>query len=165
MEPLEENSILRFRSGVHYNYVAIRRDGRWRTSSSGWPRTDIDVPINELGWNAINKIEHWTDLVARGNSFSIAADWVPAPVMVTEELAVVRFLLDEPAEWHAGIHVGRRSWYTTVDAQASDNSGPGLRIYEYPRLRGLGDIVEHSTQIDLVTRWDVLPGVGLPTYR
>jgi hypothetical protein len=83
-------TIIHFRSGVHYDYVAVSLgDNRWRTTARV-ERTADSAPINEFSWNPVNKIESWTDLIARSNTFSVATQWAAAPAVLDAELAVVR---------------------------------------------------------------------------
>jgi hypothetical protein len=164
VEPLEDASVVRFRSGTRYTYVAVRRGGVCHTSSRGSPREDES--IHEFAWNPINKVETWPDLVARGNTFALAVDWAPAPALLKRDLAVVRFMLDDDAEWNAAVHAGSGSWYSTVDDGAySGGDGGGLRIYDHPEIRRWGDIVEYSSRIDVANQWEPLTGIGLPALR
>jgi hypothetical protein len=163
MPEFQDGTIIQFRSGVHYNYVAVSlSDNRLRTTARV-ERTDDSVPINEFSWNPVNKIESWTDLIARTNTFFVATEWTPAPAVLEAELTVVRFVLKDSQEWDAAIHVGSGSWYSTV-LETSGGEG-GLRYLDYPRIRSFGDIVDNSTRIDLATGWQALSGAGLPTYR
>src|SRR6201993_4889159 len=140
-------TIIHFRSGVHYDYVAVSLgDNRWRTTARV-ERTDDSAPINEFSWNPVNKIESWTDLITRTNTFSVATQWAPAPAVLDAELAVVRFIIKGSQEWDAAIHVGSGSWYSAV-LETSGGEG-GLHYLDYPRIRSLGDIVNNSTRIDL----------------
>jgi hypothetical protein len=161
MSEFRHGTIIQFRSGVHYNYVAVSLgDNRWRTTRRV-ERTDDSAPINEFSWNPVNKIESWTDLIARTNTFSVATEWAPAPTVLDAELAVVRFILRGSQEWDAAIHVGSGSWYSTV----LETGEGGLRYLDYPPIHSLGDIVNNSTRIDLALGWQPLKGVGLSTYR
>jgi hypothetical protein len=156
-------AIIHFRSGVHYDYVAVSLgDNRWRTTARV-ERTDDSAPINQFSWNPVNKIESWTDLIARTNTFNVATEWAPAPAVLDAKLAVVRFILKGSQEWDAAIHVGSGSWYSTV-LETCGGEG-GLHYLDYPLIRSFGDIVNNSTRIDLASGWQPLRGVGLSTYR
>jgi hypothetical protein len=164
VEP-EDGSIVRFRSGTRYTYVAIRRGGVWHTSSrQGQPRA-ADEAISEFAWNPINKVETWPDLVARGNTFAVAVGWASAPALLKRELAVVRFMLDDGAEWNAAVHAGLGSWYSTVDSSTYSGGESGLRIYDHPDISRWGDIVEYSSRVDVATEWESMTGVGLPARQ
>lgn len=161
--PGQRGTVIRFRSGVHYDYVAVGLDdNHWRTTAQV-VRTDDSAPINEFSWNPVNKIESWTDLIARTNTFSVATQWAPAPAVLDAKLAVVRFTLKGSQEWDAAIHIGSGSWYSTVLEAASGEGG--LSWLDVPRIRSFGDIVNNSTRIDVALGWRPLKGVGLPTYR
>jgi hypothetical protein len=160
-EPLDDFTVIRFRSGANYNYAGIRIGDVWRTTASRSPRSADDSHIEPFAWNPINKIEHFADLSARSNSFFVATDWTPAPALIVEELAVVRFLLEDTSAWHSAIHVGRRVWYSTVSEEEFDDNSSGLRVYETPPIRGWPDIVDNSVQVDLATAWEPIPGLDL----
>jgi hypothetical protein len=137
----------------------------WHTSSrEGQPRAADEV-ISEFAWNPINKVETWSDLVARGNTFAVAVAWESAPALLKRELAVVRFMLDDGAEWNAAVHAGSGSWYSTVDSSAHSGGDSGLRIYDHPDISRWGDIVEYSSQVDVVTEWEPMTRVGLPARQ
>lgn len=111
VEP-EDGSIVRFRSGTRYTYVAIRRGGVWHTSSrEGQPRA-ADEAISEFAWNPINKVETWPDLVARGNTFAAAVGWASAPALLKRELAVFG------------------SCWTTVRSGMSGSRGAGVVVLD-----------------------------------
>jgi hypothetical protein len=53
--PDQRGIVIRFRSGVHYDYVAVGLGGgRWRTTARVM-RTDDSAPVNEFSWNPVNK--------------------------------------------------------------------------------------------------------------
>jgi len=161
--PDERGNVIRFRSGVHYDYVAIALgDDRWRTTAR-ITRTDDSAPINEFSWNPVNKIESWTGLITRTNTFSVATQWATAPEVLDAELAVVRFTLKGFQEWDAAIHVGSGSWYSTVLETCGDEGGSCY--LDVPLIRSFDDIANNSTRIDLALSWHPLRGVGLSTYR
>jgi hypothetical protein len=163
VEPREDASVVRFRSGKYYNYVAIRKGGQWHTSARSSARAD--EPIHEYAWNHIDRVEAWPDLLARCNTFAVATAWASAPAVLKNEGAVVRFMMEGSTEWHAAIHAGSGSWYATIDdGEHGSSDGYGLRIYDH-RIRGFGDIVEYSSRIDVATEWEPLPGIGLPPAR
>ncbi|MEB4208739.1 hypothetical protein [Mycobacterium sp. 94-17] len=161
MPELPRGTIIRFRSGVNYDYVAVSLgDKRFRTTARV-ERADDSAPINRFGWNPVNKIEYWADLIARTNTFSVATKWAAASAILEAEHAVVRFTLKGSQEWDAAIHVGDGSWYSTV----LETGEGGLHYLDYPHIRSLSDIVNNSSRIELAKRWWALDDVGLPPYR
>lgn len=161
MPELPRGAIIRFRSGVRYDYVAVSLgDKRFRTTARV-ERADDSAPISKFGWNPVNKIEYWADLIARANTFSVATKWAAASAVPEAEHAVVRFMLKGSQEWDAAIYVGYGSWYSTV----LETGKRGLHYLDYPPIRRLRDIVNNSTRIELALRWWPLEDVGLPPYR
>lgn len=156
----QRGTIIGFRSGVNYNYVAVcLGDNRWRTTARV-VRTDDSAPVNQFGWNPVNRIESWTDLIARTNLFYVFTQWGQTRVAPDTYLAVVRFLLKGSKDWDAAVHIGSGSWYSTVAETDED----GVRNLDAPAIDSFDDIVKNSTRIDLARRWELLPDVGLPPY-
>ncbi|SPM41924.1 hypothetical protein MNAB215_4141 [Mycobacterium numidiamassiliense] len=159
--PDRPGSIIGFRSGVNYNYVAVcLGDNRWRTTARV-VRTDNSEPIDRFRWNPVNKVESWTDLITRTNLFYVFTQWGQAPAVPETYLAVVRFRLKRSKDWDAAVHIGSGSWYSTV----ADTDEDGVRNLDAPAINSFDDIVKNSTRIDLARRWKPLADVGLPPYR
>ncbi|MCV7275727.1 hypothetical protein [Mycolicibacter arupensis] len=148
---MREDTVLRFRSGTHYHFVAVtHRPGVWRTTASDY-RTDDCEPITEFAYNAIGKVERWADIIARANNLAYVTQWRPPPPRTRVMHAVVRFVLVGAEHWDAAIHVGHNRWHSTVE-QAS-----GVLIGSW------SDITKHSTHIEMADSWQRLPD-GLPHY-
>jgi hypothetical protein len=137
-----EGSLVRFDSG-RYNYVAVRRSGRWETTAS-------------QDWGIVNEIMSWPELAAPARKFERAYGWTPVDPgndpRVRELLAVVRFTI--AGQYFGAINIARdRSyegdWYTTITEQAEQN----LPIGDRPSW---SELSHFCRSIEIPTRWETV---------
>jgi hypothetical protein len=136
-----DGSVLRFRKGRGYTYVAVRRGDHWETSATG-------------DWGSINQVMQWRELTRRVRGFEIAAAWAPATdpgysPHVTEDHAVTRFTI--AGLYLAAVHItddsgGQDAWYTTI----TDDLSARLRL---PGILNWSDISKYGQYIQIVTEW------------
>lgn len=135
-----DGSLVRFDSG-RYNYVAVRRGGRWETSATE-------------DWGIVNEIMSWQELATPARKFECATGWTAinprSDPRVRQRLAVVRFTVSD--HYLAAINIARDGsyegdWYTTVTQQAERH----LPIGDCPSW---SQISHFGHSIEMPTGWE-----------
>ena len=135
-----DGSVVRFRKGGSYTYVAVRRGDHWETTATA-------------DWGSINQVMQWRDLTKRVRAFEIATAWAAVTASrseprVQEHRAVVRFTIS--GLYLAALHInddqGQGDWYTTI----TDDMGERLALPSYPDW---SDITTYGQHIQVVTTW------------
>ena len=134
-------SVVRFKKGRGYTYVAVRRGDHWETTATG-------------DWGSINQLMEWPELTKRVRGFEIAADWAPVTdprynPQINEDHAVTRFTI--AGQYLAGVRVAGDpgvpdAWYTTI----TDNLSTRLGL---PGILHWSDIVKYGRDIQVASEW------------